>query len=149
LSNRAKAAWLPETNSSGRKRNGPQPTMSVSCLNGSVAASRAGTITGCGCTFERKCASSGNGFFNRQTKVRSSGASIAATRALNVSLTASRLSQRCSEATQSRASTGVPSWNTSPSRSFIVQRLPSSSIVWPSIICGCGLNDWSRPYSVS
>ena len=116
LSNRAKAAWLPETNSSGRKRNGPQPTISVSCLNGSVAARRSGTITGCGCTFERKCASSGNGFFRRQTSVRSSGVSIASTRGLIVSLTASRFSQRCSEATQSRASTGVPSWNSRPSR---------------------------------
>ena len=40
---------------------------------------------------------------------------------------ASRFIQRCSEATQSRASTGVPSWNSSPSRSRIVQRRPSFS----------------------
>ena len=123
--------------------------MSVSCLNGSVAARRSGTITGCGCTFERKCASSGNGLLRRQTSVRSSGVSIAATRGLIVSLTASRLSQRRSEATQSRASTGVPSWNTKPSRRRMVQRRPSLSMTWPSTICGCGLNDWSRPYSVS
>jgi hypothetical protein len=150
LSKRAKAALWPDTYSSARKRNGPQPTTSETCLNGSVAAAiRAGIITGCGGTFDRKCASSGNGRFIRQTRVRSSGASIASTRALIVSLTASRFSQRCNEARQSRASTFVPSWNSSPSRSRMVQRLSSLSMTWPSTICGCGLNAWSLPYRFS
>ena len=35
--------------------------------------------------------------------------------------------------------TGVPSWNSRPSRSFMVQRLPSSSITWPSTMNGCGV----------
>ena len=61
----------------------------------------------------------------------------------------SRFIQRSSDATQSRASTGSPSWNSRPSRSRMVQRRPLSSTLWPSTICGFGSSFSSRPYSVS
>ena len=63
--------------------------------------------------------------------------------------TASRFIQRASEAAQSFAVTRVPSWNINPSRSFMVQRRPSFSTVWPSTICGEGARCSSSPYNVS
>ena len=62
---------------------------------------------------------------------------------------ASRLPQRPTLATQSRASTGVPSWNLRLSRSVSRQVFPSASVVNPSTICGCALNAPSCPNSVS
>ena len=63
--------------------------------------------------------------------------------------TLSRFIQRCREATQSLASTVLPSWKVRPSRNLMVQRLPSSSSVWPAAICGEGSSFAFRPYSVS
>ncbi len=69
-----------------------------------------------------------NGFFRRNTRVASSGVSIASSRSATVCPSASRFIQRVSEAAQSFEVTLLPSWNTRPSRSFMVQRLPSSAM---------------------
>ena len=51
---------------------------------------------------------------------------------------ASALPQRWMLATASRASTGVRSWNSKPSRSRNVQVRPSADTSCPASICGCG-----------
>ena len=137
------------TCSLARKRNGPQPMASGICLNGSVAAMRAGIMTAAVCILESAFGRCGNGFFSRQTMVRSSDASSVSTRASMVAPTGSRFIHRRSEATQSRASTFSPSWKRRPSRNVMVRRLPSSSITSPASICGFGFMSASRPYSVS
>ena len=70
---------VPVINGGKRLENGPLPMTSGICMNGSVAASRAGMITGAGWALDRKAGSVGNGLCRRQTIVRSSLASIAAT----------------------------------------------------------------------
>ncbi len=57
--------------------------------------------------------------------------------------------QRLSEATASAARTGVPSWNSSPSRSVIVQVRSSAETSARSAICGCGTRLLSMANSVS
>jgi len=141
---------LPGTYSSGTKRKGPLPTTSVICLKGSVAAMRSGMImAGLGCVFASAVSSGGNAVLSRNTSVRSSSASSVSRRPATVWPSPSRFIQRRSDATQSRDSTGVPSWNTSLGRSLIVQRRPSSSTVCPSAICGCGVSASSVPNRVS
>ena len=110
---------------------------------------RAGMITAAVWNFDRALGRCGNGLLSRQTMVRSSGASNASTRTSMVAPTGSRFIQRRSEATQSRASTGSPSWKRSPSRRVMVRRFPSFSISSPASICGFGFIAASRPYSVS
>ena len=110
---------------------------------------RSGMIDGVFCVLANAFGSAANGFFMRQTSVLSSVASSASSRSATVWPIASRFIQRRNEATQSRASTGVPSWNSKPSRSRIVQRRPLSSTRWPSSICGFGSSFSSRPNSVS
>ena len=87
----------------------------------------------------------GKGWLRRNTSVRSSGDSIASSRPARACPSGSRFIQRAMEAAQSRDSTLVPSWNISPSRRRMLQRLPSSSITWPSAICGCGVSVASMP----
>jgi len=82
------------------------------------------------------CRNEGNGALRRQTIVRSSLARISSSAAAQVWPKLSRLLQRLSEATQSRARTGSPSWNLRPSRRRIVQVLPSADTSAPSAICG-------------
>jgi hypothetical protein len=81
-------------------------------------------ITGVGCVFANAYGNEANGLCRRKTMVLSSGASNASIRAAIVWPIGSRFIQRCSEATQSRASTFSPSWNASPSRRRIVHRSP-------------------------
>ena len=71
--------------------------------------------------------------------VLSSAAPISSVAAISAWPKPSRAPQRLMLATQSRASTLVPSWNFSPWRSVMRQVLPSSSVTAPSAICGCGL----------
>ncbi len=80
--------------------------------------------------------SSANGALSLKTMVRSSPAERLSVAAISAWPKLSRLPQRSMLATQSRASTGVPSWNFSPSRSAIFQVLPSSSVTAPAAICG-------------
>ena len=128
------------------KRNGPLPVMSVTCLNGSVIASRSGMI---GQMFPAVLASasgsSGNGRIRRNTMLRSSGADTSAVAAISADPNASRTAQRRTLATQSRASTGVPSWNRSPSRSVSRHSNPSASTTCPATICGRATKDSSCP----
>jgi hypothetical protein len=139
---------LPGTNSSATQRNGPLPTHSAACLNGS-AQRRSGMIAQVGWVLASALGRNGKGFFRRQTRVRSSLAISSSMRSLMKPPTGSRAIQRRIDARASRARTGVPSWNVWPWRSTMVQRLPSSSTVCPSSICGCGFSDMSRVYSVS
>ncbi len=81
--------------------------------------------------------SSGNGRFRRKRDGLVVGADSSSVAASSACPNASRLPQRWMLATQSRASTGVPSWNFSPSRSVSRQDLPSGSVVKPATICGC------------
>jgi hypothetical protein len=80
--------------------------------------------------------SSGNGFFRRKRKVRSSTAATSSVAAMSAWPKASRCPQRRTEAAQSRARTGSPSWNRSSSRKRMFQTRPSFSTVCPSAICG-------------
>ena len=81
--------------------------------------------------------------------VLSSTATISSERWITRFSSGSRCPPRWIEATQSRASTGVPSWNFNPSRSVSVYCLPSFSTFSPASICNCGCNFASSPYSVS
>ena len=81
-----------------------------------------------------------NGFFSLKRITLSDGADSSSVRYISVPPNGLRLPKRCIVATQSRASTGVPSWNISPSRNVRSHCLPSSLITWPSTICGCTLN---------
>ena len=62
---------------------------------------------------------------------------------------ASLAPQRLSEATQSSAVTGAPSWNLSPSRSVKEYFMASLLTVCLSTICGCSLKFSSSANSVS
>ena len=70
---------------------------------------------------------SGNGRFSRTVSVLSAGAASSSVAASRAWPKASIVPQRWMLATASRASTGVPSWNSSPSRNISVQSLPSAS----------------------
>ena len=130
----------PGTRSSATKRNGPLPTISVICLNGSVLASRSGIITGDGVVgLLSAWGSSGNGLFSRNWMVRSSGAESSSVAAISAPPNASRFAQRRMLATQSRAVTRSPSCQSNPGRSVSFHSLPSFSTTWPSSICGDGV----------
>jgi hypothetical protein len=127
------------------KRNGPLPVKSLIWVKASVAATRAGI------TYMLVSAngSRANGFFRRNTMVRSSAADISSVAASRVWPMLLRWPQRRMEAMQSAARTGSPSWNHRPSRRVRRQPRPSSDTTWPATICGCGSRPSSRPYSVS
>ena len=93
----------------------------------------------------RASGSRGNGLLRRNWIVRSSGADNSSVACIRVPPKASRLAQRRMLATQSRASTGVPSCHRRPGRSVRRQSLPSPSIVCPSTICGEARNVMSQP----
>ena len=150
LSNLSYTLRAPGTRSSATNRNGPLPTISVICLNGSVFASRSGIISGFGVVgLPNACGSSGNGFFSLNWIVLSSGAESSSVAAISAPPNASRAAQRLMLATQSRANTLSPSCQTNPSRNVSVQSLPSFSTKWPASICGEEVNVPSWPYSVS
>ena len=92
---------------------------------------------------------SGKGCFRRNTMVVSSGAESSLVAAISAWPNASRLPQRVMLATQSRASTGVPSWNFRPGRRPSRHSVESSFFTAPLTICGRGRKRPSRPYSVS
>jgi hypothetical protein len=126
---------------------GPLPITSGIWLNASVLAIRSG-ITAIE-YWPSAVGSRPNFDFSRIRMVLSSGADISSVRAASAWPSASRLLARATEATMSRASTGLPSWNFSPSRSLPSQVRPSAESVAPDSICGCGLPPLSRPYGVS
>ena len=107
------------------------------CLYGSVFAIRSGMMKQTlAVGLPSPCASSGNGFFRRNTKLRSSMATSSFSDASMRCAKPSRFIQRWIDATQSAARTGEPSWNFRPSRRRKRQVRPPSSIAWPSTICG-------------
>ena len=83
-------------------------------------------------------ATSANGFFSLKRMTLSDGADTSSVADASTAPKASRFHQRWMDATQSFASTGVLSWNFSPSRSVMSHCILSALIVWPSAICGCG-----------
>jgi hypothetical protein len=107
-----------------------------------MAATR---LVGCA----RANGSSSNFRFSRNWIVLSLGAVSSSVAAATAWPYASPIHQRLMLATTSRPSTGVPSWNTRPSRSVISHSFPSSDTVWPSSICGCGTPSASSANSVS
>ena len=136
--------------SAATKRYGPLPTISVTCVKASVAASRSGMITqGLDGTLPSASGSSGKGRLRRKRRVRSSGASSASIAASSAWPKVSRRPQRRTLAAQSRARTGSPSWKRRFSRSRSVQSRPSASAPAPSTICGTGRKALSMPNSVS
>ena len=103
-------------------------------------------MTGVGPEYSASAAGNcGNGDLRRNTMVRSSGAAISSVTAIMVWPKVSRTAKRRMEATQSRARTGVSSWNSRPSRSVMRQVRPSFSMLWPATIWGCGWSASSRP----
>jgi hypothetical protein len=114
--------------------------------NGSVLAKRSGiTISAGGPILARQFSTRPNGRASRMVNRRSSGAVISAMRASKACPIGSRAAQRLIEATQSRPRTGSPSVKRKLSRRVNVQRRPSSSVVWPSTICGRGWSALSMP----
>jgi hypothetical protein len=83
------------------------------------------------------------------TKVFASGASQDAVLCASTPPKVSRLAQRFSEATTSALVTGLPSWNSRPSRSLKVQVSESFETPQVSTICGLILPSASVPNSVS
>ena len=90
--------------------------------------------------FASASSSSGNGLVRRISSVRSSAALPAFHGGGEELPEGSRFDQRAKLAAQSRARTGSPSWNRSPSRRRMRHTRPSSETVWPSAICGRGLS---------
>lgn len=109
------------------KRNGPLPVVSVTCLNASVEARRSGMTTQGLEYLPSASGSSGNGYFRRNTNVRSSVADRSSRAANSAWPKLSRTAQRLMLATASRASTGVLSWNIRFGRRRRVQRSRSAS----------------------
>jgi hypothetical protein len=92
---------------------------------------------------------SGKDRFSRISKSRSAGATISSTIRMMVWPIVSRAPQRLIEAAQSTPRTGVPSWNSRPSRSRKRQTRPSSETSCDATICGFGRNRVSTPNRVS
>jgi hypothetical protein len=130
--------------------NGPEPVVSSICLSAGVSATRLGMMNG---TFTlglpNACSIIPNGSRSRMRKVRASTASIASLAAISFCPRASRLPQRASEAITSSLVTGLPSWNSSPSRSVKVQTLRSLPTSQRCTICGCTVPCASVPNRVS
>ncbi|MBA7716154.1 hypothetical protein ES703_125219 [subsurface metagenome] len=129
---------------------GPEPTVSLICLKGSVSATRLGMMNGarplCLASVSRSAP-----YFSFRTiwNVRSSTTRYSAMNSVSFCPMASRAAQRLSEAMQSSAATGFPSWKFSPSRSLMVAVRPSSLMTSDSAICGCGCSFASSANSVS
>jgi len=90
-----------------------------------------------------------NGDFSSSTKVFASVAWSLPVAASSIRPSASRLPQRSSEATQSSAVTGAPSWNWRPLRSVNDHFIRSRLTVDLSTICGRGCRVTSLANSVS
>jgi hypothetical protein len=108
---------LPGCHSSFTNLNGPEPIGSFTCSSGGVAASRAGMMNGTLLDGLPSASSTmPNGSFSSSTKLFLSVACSLPV-AASISLpSGSFLPQRSSEATQSSAVTGAPSWKRRPSR---------------------------------
>src|SRR6266851_2783260 len=72
------------------------------------------------------------------------GALASSARAISAVPIGSRWPQRLIVAAQSRANTGLPSWNLSPSRRVRSHCLPSFETVSPATICGCTAKSASK-----
>ena len=104
---------------------------------------RAGIIAGTGAFgLPSTCSISGKGFFRVMVMVLAPFAAISAPAASSIRPRLSRGAQRLSDATQSAAVTGAPSWKRSPSRSANRQVSPSAETSCASTICG-----WIAPAS--
>ena len=90
-----------------------------------------------------------NGRLVRMRMLRSSGAVNSAICSSTEMPNTSRAPQRLMLATTSRPSTGVLSWNFSPSRRVMVQSVKSAFHTAPSAICGWIWKLLSVPNSVS
>ena len=121
--------------------NGPEPMTSFTCSLGSVAASRAGMMNdGLAEGLPSASSTRPNGVSRSMVNVFASTGAILLTAAIISRPSAeSRAPQRLSEATQSSAVTGVPSWNLSPSRRVNEYFMASLLTVYLSTICGCSL----------
>ena len=120
------------------------------CVNGSVLASRSGMIGHMEVAdLPSASGNCGNGRLSRKRIVLSSGALSSSVASISAWPNASRTPQRLMLATQSRASTGVPSWNLSPVRRPSRHSRLSGLRTAPATICGVARNFASRPYSVS
>jgi hypothetical protein len=128
---------LPGRQRSGRKRKGPEPTISVMrCVFG-TRARRSGIITGSGALgLPSTCSSSGKGSFSTSVKLRASVASIDAVAASSMRPSGSRGAQRRSDSTHSAAVTGAPSCHLRPSRRRKRQVRRSVEVSHASTICG-------------
>lgn len=130
---------LPGMYSLATNRYGPEPTISVTGLNGSPLARRSGsTKSGVGAECASASTTTPIGRLSRMRKLRSSGLSMRSVKPSRAWPKLSRAPQRLIEATQSTPRTGVPSWNFRPSRRRKDHVRLSSETVWPSTICGVG-----------
>ena len=131
-------------------RNGPEPTTSLIWSLGSVAATRAGMMNaGLADGLPMASSTRPNGVSSSMTKVLRSTGAIFDSEAISSRPSASLAPQRLSEATQSSAVTGAPSWNLSPSRSVNEYFIESLLTVCLSTICGCSFRFSSSAKSVS
>jgi len=129
---------LPGTQSALSKVKGPEPTCFSICLKGSVRASSS-RMTKSGTAGLESCSSTGaKGDLRRISKSSAPVATTSSTWRISVMPLTMRADQRLSEATASLASTGEPSWKTSPGRRAKRQTMPSSLFDQRSTICGCG-----------
>jgi hypothetical protein len=76
------------------------------------------------------------GSFRKMRKLFGSGESMRSTKVMSFWPMASRLPQRASEATTSSPVTGLPSWNSRPSRSVKLHCFLSALTDHLSTICG-------------
>jgi hypothetical protein len=120
------------------------------CLKASVSATRLGMMKG---TLEEGLPSASStkpqASRRKMRNVFASGASMRSTKLISFWPIASRLPQRAIEAATSSPVTGLPSWNSRPSRSVKVHRRWSGLTVHLSTICGCTRLFSSVPNSVS
>ena len=123
---------------------------SFTCSFGSVAASRAGMMNdGLADGLPSASSTRPKGLSSSMTKVFLSTGAILAVAAIRRRPTASLAPQRLSDATQSSAVTGWPSWNLSPSRSVNEYFMWSLLSLYLSTICGWSLRLPSSAKSVS
>ena len=108
------------------KVNGPDPTVDLTWVKPSIAAS-CSRITNGARTGEARVSSTGpNGLLSAISMVRSSIAAMLLARAASAWPAVTRCAQRRIDAATSCARTGDPSWNCSPGRSTKRQVMPSS-----------------------
>ncbi len=123
---------------------------SFTCSVGDVAAMRAGMMNG---TFDEGLPSASSTMphfsFSTRRKVFASTASYLSMNFASTPPIASRALQRFNDAITSSLVTGLPSWNSRPSRKVKVHCRPSDEVVYLSTICGLISPFWFTPNSVS